>query len=506
MAAAAISPLQKRDVELRAIDALAPYAANARTHSPEQVAQIAASMREFGWTNPVLIDEAGGIIAGHGRVMAARELGASHVPCIVIAGLSAAQRRALVIADNKLALNAGWDFGILASELAALDDGAFDMALTGFDAGEIERIACWGGESAPPPGPAPSLADRFMVPPFSVLNAREGWWQERKRAWIAAGIASELGRGENALKLSDAMRGIAGGMTYDEVKRARRARAFAKHGSVDRPGIDQVSRRMLEQSGGTSIFDPVLCEIAYRWFCPPAGRVLDPFAGGSVRGIVAAMCGRRYTGIDLSATQVEENRRQAQIVLATGAGAEWIVGDSATAVQAVDGAPFDMIFSCPPYADLERYSDDPADLSAMEWKDFARTYRAIIAASAARLADDRFACFVVGEVRDRRSRSNGYRGIVPLTIAAFEDAGLAFYNEAILVTAVGTLALRAAGAFVASRKLGKTHQNVLVFVKGDPVAAVGACGAVDVPGELFDAVAAHEGSAAGVFEPVQIAA
>jgi ParB-like chromosome segregation protein Spo0J len=120
-------------VERRPIDALIPYARNARTHSEEQVAQIAASIREWGWTVPVLVDEAGGIIAGHGRVMAARKLGLAEVPVMVAAGWSEAQKRAYVLADNKLALNAGWDYGFLAQELADLQEIDFNIALTGFD-------------------------------------------------------------------------------------------------------------------------------------------------------------------------------------------------------------------------------------------------------------------------------------------------------------------------------------------------------------------------------------
>ena len=130
----------KPTIEHLAIDALIPYARNSRTHSAEQVAQVAASIREFGFTNPVLIDGEGGIIAGHGRVMAARQLGLAEVPCIRLAHLSEAQRRAYVIADNKLALNAGWDEEMLALEFKDLSDMGFDLSLTGFDLGDIDEM------------------------------------------------------------------------------------------------------------------------------------------------------------------------------------------------------------------------------------------------------------------------------------------------------------------------------------------------------------------------------
>jgi hypothetical protein len=154
----------------------------------------------------------------------------------------------------------------------------------------------------------------------------------------------------------------------------------------------------------------------------------------------------------------------------------WVTGDSREVVPTLDVAA-DLLFSCPPYADLEVYSDDPADLSNMPYDDFLTAYRQIIAASCALLRDDRFAVWVIGEVRDKRGL---YRGLVPDTIRAFTDAGLALYNEAVLVTPVGSLPIRAGRQFAAGRKLGKTHQNVLVFCKGDPRAAADACGLVEV--------------------------
>ena len=127
-------------IERRPIETLIPYARNARTHSDEQIDQLVASMREWGWTNPVLVDEAGGIIAGHGRVMAARKLGLTEVPVIVADGWSEAQKRAYVIADNKLAENAGWDEELLSLELSELQELGFDLDITGFSDDELEAL------------------------------------------------------------------------------------------------------------------------------------------------------------------------------------------------------------------------------------------------------------------------------------------------------------------------------------------------------------------------------
>ena len=249
-------------------------------------------------------------------------------------------------------------------------------------------------------------------------------------------------------------------------------------GSRDANDMDPVSSAILDVGSGTSIFDPVLCEIAYRWFCPPGGMVLDPFAGGSVRGIVASRLGRAYCGVELRPEQVAANEAQAQ--LAGDPAPEWRQGDSRDLDTMAGDIEADLIFSCPPYWNLERYSDDPADLSNMGLEEFFAAQAEIIAAAVARLRPDRFAVWVVGDVRDDTGCIINLPG---RTVEAFEAAGARFYNDAILVTAVGSLPVRAGRQFEASRKLGRTHQNVMVFVKGDPKAATQACGAVEF-GEL----------------------
>ena len=291
------------------------------------------------------------------------------------------------------------------------------------------------GESMRPPVTSP-VAQKFLVPPFSVLNAREGDWQERKRAWAAMGIKGEVGRDAAAIHCPNA-----------------------------------ASESALEDANYTSIFDPVVCELAYRWFSGEGAQILDPFAGGSVRGVVAAHLGRKYWGCDLRAEQIEANRAQGAALCEGKPQPEWVCGDSMNEVEKAPEA--DFIFSCPPYGDLEQYSEQREDLSAMPHKDFVIAYRTIIFRACKRLRENRFACFVVGDFRDGKGN---YRNFVSETIAAFLDAGLALYNEAILVTSVGSASMRVTRQFSAGRKLCKTHQNVLVFVKGDGRKAADICG------------------------------
>ena len=214
------SPTQPRwpadRVERWPVAKLVPNARNARTHSDEQVAQLAASIEEWGWTIPVLVDEAGGIIAGHGRVMAAHRLGIEDVPVMVAAGWSDAKKRAYMLADNKLTLNAEWDLDRLAIEIAELRASDFDISLIGFNESEIDDLFK-ADEDGAETG-AGSLAERFMIPPFSVLSARGGWWQERKAAWFALGIQSELGRGENSAKAARRPRQPAKAATAESIK------------------------------------------------------------------------------------------------------------------------------------------------------------------------------------------------------------------------------------------------------------------------------------------------
>ena len=288
------------------------------------------------------------------------------------------------------------------------------------------------GEPIKPPNQSP-VASKFIMPPFSVLNAREGEWQDRKRAWASLGIKGEMGRSAKSYNIHD----------WIETNREEMDLAGSVHGD------------------GTSIFDPVVCELAYSWFTAPGHQVLDPFAGGSVRGIVAGMLGRKYQGHELRAEQVAANLAQCAEI-APQAAIAYVTGDSAKTLP--DAPECDFVFSCPPYGDLEVYSDNPADLSAMDHEAFLVGYRDIIAKACAKLRQDRFACFVVGDFRDKRGN---YRNFVSDTVQAFLDAGLTLYNEAILVTSVGSASMRVTKQFEASRKFAKTHQNVLVFLKGD---------------------------------------
>jgi len=268
------------------------------------------------------------------------------------------------------------------------------------------------------------LRNIFIEPPFTILDTKTSSWRNRSKKWKELGIKSELGRDASGLNMP--------------------MNSYSKENG----------------SGYVSIFDPALCEVLYSWFCVGGNKILDPFAGGSVRGIVANKLGYEYTGIEIRKNQVISNREQGTNILKENKQPLWIVGDSNKILDTINDT-FDFVFSCPPYSDLEVYSDIYGDISNMVYSDFLESYESIISKSCSLLKTGGFACFVVGEVRDKKGN---YIGFVPDTINAFKKCGMSFYNEAILLTGMGSASMRA-NKSMKNQKLVKIHQNVLVFKK-----------------------------------------
>lgn len=442
---------------------------NYRIHTDKNKRLIRKSLEDCGAGRSILFDKDDCIIAGNGVYEQAQELGlkvriiesdGTELIAIKRTDLSTedARRKALALADNYTSDTSVFDFDAIVEDFGADELDAWEFKVDDLDIDDISV-----DDVKPDKGRVGCLKERFIIPPFSVLDSKLGNWQERKRAWLDLGIKSDDGREKEITFARSA-----------QPPRVYEARNLIREKTGVDPSWDELQKYCREHGipfmDGTSIFDPVLCELAYRWFNIPDGRILDPFAGGSVRGIVAAKLGMPYRGVDLRKEQVEANYRNATEILGEEAFAcidspVWICGDSLEIDKHFNSMRADLVFSCPPYADLEVYSDNPADLSTMDYSEFLAAYREIIKKSCSMLNDDRFAVFVVGEVRDK----NGvYRSFVPDTIALFQEAGLQYYNEMILVNNIGSLAMRAGKQFSNSRKIGKQHQNVLVFYKGDP--------------------------------------
>jgi ParB-like chromosome segregation protein Spo0J len=194
---------QPVQIEQVATADLIPYARNARTHSDSQVAQIAGSIQEFGFTNPVLIDAANGIIAGHGRVMAAQKLGLQSVPCIRLGHLSDAQKRAYILADNRIALNSGWDDAMLEVELAELHADEYDLGLLGFDADELSKLLGYNAAVVDPPELAEGDREPFRQMTFTVHDSQfEAIEAALKKAKEAGGGKSDVNENSNGNALA----------------------------------------------------------------------------------------------------------------------------------------------------------------------------------------------------------------------------------------------------------------------------------------------------------------
>lgn len=289
--------------------------------------------------------------------------------------------------------------------------------------------------------PSNLLTNKFGWPPFSILNTISWDWQRRKDEWESLGIYSTDGR---------------------DVKNynATPTNVFSSRGAE------------AKKAESISTFDPFLCELMYKWFSKEGMTILDPFAGGSVRGIVAAVLGRNYSGIDLSKTQVEANRTQyaklREFYNDLKGDCEWFTGDS-EALIADFPSEFDMVFTCPPYYNLERYSSDSRDLSNLPtYEEFLEKYTKILIMAANRLKSNSFFVIVVSEIRGTGVKNSDLLGFVPDTINILRTvAGLKYYNEIILENNIGSLPIRAPKYFNQSRKIGRHHQNILVFYKGD---------------------------------------
>lgn len=407
---------------------LKEYENNPR-HNENAIDKVAASIKEFGFKVPIVIDRNNVIVAGHTRIKAAKLIGIETVPCIIADDLTPEQIKAFRLADNKTSEFSEWDMDLLEQELANIDlnmeQFGFDEIQDDFDIEESFEIN------------KTNLQEKFIAPPFSVLDTRQGYWQDRKDLWKSI-IKSDSGRSD----------GLIG----------------------NNSGLKDLAEMVGANLSGTSIFDPVLCEILINWFCPKEAKILDPFAGGSVRGIISALLGREYTGIDLRQEQIDANYENLERIntendLSGNAiiAPNWICDDSINLYDHVT-EKHDFMLTCPPYSDLEVYSDDPRDISNMEYDDFINVYSEILQKSFTRLKDNAFVAIVVGDIRDKKGY---YRSFVSETISICRNAGLKFYNDCVLIEQVATAAMRANRQFSAGRKVCKTHQNVLIFIKGN---------------------------------------
>lgn len=359
-----------------------------------------------------------------------------------------------------------WDWDTLANEW---DDEVDKLADWGVDIPpEWAEGASVGGEiSNDGPGsvdvpPENNLQEKFIVPPFSVLDTRTAKWQERKAVWNSK--IGDCGESRNdTLFKNEEMRYPSLYREFLTLRRQKKTTAtnFREYiATLPQERMDAENERAT--SRGVSILDPVLAEICCKWFGIDGGSAFDPFAGDTCFGYVSAELGMRFTGIELRKDQAEINNDRV-----AGMDARYICDDGQNVAKHIEKESQDLLFSCPPYYNLEIYSDDPKDASNQEtYEDFLQIIRNAFTSAVSCLKENRFAVIVVGDVRD--NDSGEYYDFPGDIVKIFKSVGMHFMNECILLEATPSAALRA-GKFMEGRKVVKCHQNVLVFYKGNPL-------------------------------------
>lgn len=368
--------------------------------------------------------------------------------------LTDAEQREFIIKDN---VGYGeWDMDALANEwdTEELVDWGLDLWED-----KSEGESGNGSSSLPNSTPGSSLFDRFVVPPFSILDTRKGYWQDRKKKWYD--IIGDMGESRN-----DALVTSLEFKCKDLYQRTREHRkelgiSFKEYIEkyVPEEELEREQSKIVAQ--GVSILDPVMAEIVCRWFGFKNCQTFDCFAGDSVFGFVSAYLGNSFTGIELREQQASlNNERVADMT------ARYICDDGQNVAKHITPESQDLLFSCPPYFDLEKYSDLPNDASNQDsYEDFIQILKNAFTAAVGCLRNNRFAVICVGDVRDRKT--GFYYDFCGDIKRIFKEAGVLLYNEIILVEQTASTALRAA-RYMETRKVAKTHQHILVFFKGNP--------------------------------------
>jgi hypothetical protein len=381
---------------------------NPRIIKDEKFQKLVKSIEEFPEmleARPIVVNPEMIVIGGNMRFKACKAAGLKEAP-VYMATWGETKDREFIIKDN---VSSGEnDFDILANEWDAVE-----LADWGLDVWQPEKADKASTQHE-------LLTDTFVVPPLSVLDTRQGYWKDRKAVW------------------------------HERIQ---------DHGESREMTLSQSDNIMSKINNGVSLLDPVLAEIANRWFALPECNTFDCFAGDSVFGYVSDALGNTFTGIELRPEQADLNNNRLQ-----GRRSRYICDDGRNVAKHIPAASQDLLFSCPPYFDLEVYSNLPDDASNQkDYTSFMQLLSTAFTEAIKCLKPNRFAFIVVGDLRGPDGAyynfPNGVKDI-------FISAGMVLYNEMVLVEPLGTLPQRVR-RYMTNRKVGKCHQNVLVFYKGN---------------------------------------
>ena len=380
-------------------------------------------------------------------------------PILKASELTEAEQREFIIKDN---VGFGeWDMDALANEWDAddLNDWGVDVWNSN-DWGGSDDTGTGGSDI--PKSEGNSLNDTFIIPPFSILDSRQGYWQARKKMW--RGVIGDMGQSRQG-KLVQSVE-LQYKDLYTKTAEHRKTLGISFREYLDKYVPDEVKERESQKvlSTGVSLFDPVLAEILCKWFTPYKGaKIFDCFAGDTQKGLVFGTCGYEFKGVELRQEQVDINN---EVIADRGLPISYVCDDGQNVANHFEPESQDLLFSCPPYFDLEVYSDLPNDASNQgSYEEFIAILENAFKAAFGCLKENRFAVVVLGDVRSKKDGS--YYDFGGDVKRIFKEAGAHLYNELILIEMSSSVALRAK-KYMESRKVAKMHQNILVFYKGDP--------------------------------------
>nr|DAT06046.1 MAG TPA: Putative modification methylase [Caudoviricetes sp.] len=352
-----------------------------------------------------------------------------------------------------------WDMDMLANEWDS--DDLNDWGVDVWNDSDWSDTASGGSDGTPAAQPQ-SLNDTFIIPPFSILDSRQGYWQARKKMW--RGIIGDMGQSRQG-KLIQSIE-MQYKDLYTKTAEHRKTLGISFREYLEKYVPDEVKEKESQKvlSTGVSLFDPVLSEILCKWFTPYKGAsIFDCFAGDTQKGLVFGECGYTFKGVELRQEQVDINN---EVIAERNLPISYVCDDGQNVANHFEPNSQDLLFSCPPYYDLEKYSDLPNDASNQgTYEEFIGILANAFKAAYSCLKENRFAVIVIGDVRNR---SNGaYYDFGGDIKRIFRECGAHLYNELILIEMSSSVALRAK-KYMESRKVAKMHQNILVFFKGDP--------------------------------------
>ena len=411
-------------IEKISIDKIKMYGNNAKEHPEWQIKGLSETIKKIGYRSPIIVDENNMILAGHGRYMALKKLGYRDVQVVRHTDLTEEDKKAYMIADNQYTLNTGFNIEILKQEIEELENMDFDTSLLGFDEIELQEIMEDEVEQTEEKyieGVIGSLARDLIIAPVNVFDTRRKEWLDRKRKW----------------------------------------RELIGDNGESRKETNIISN-INDNFETVSLLDPVLAEIICRWFTPQKkeNKIFDCFAGDTVFGYVAGKLGNKFTGIELRQEQADLNNSRTKEL-----DCKYICDDGQNIDNHIEKETQDLFFSCPPYFDLEVYSDKENDASNQDsYEEFYKILDNAFRKSVARLKNNRFAVIVVGNIRNKKTGE--YYSFLDNIRSTMKDCGLLYYNDITLINSFGTAGLRARRIFK-NRKVVNVKQTCLIFYKGE---------------------------------------